>query len=88
MVISNMCVCRESYDFCTKILINFEICIIDRLVSIERGGLLLSVFIKFQIFISPINDAPVALCIVTSIKSPILVPFFGNITTLFCDVRP
>ena len=47
MVVSDMCVCRESYDFCTKILINFEICIIDRLVSIERGGLLLSVFIKF-----------------------------------------
>jgi len=47
MVISNMCVCRESYDFCTKILINFEICVIDQLMSIEIGGLLLSVFIKF-----------------------------------------
>lgn len=47
MVISDMCVYRELYDFCTKILINFEICIIDRLVSIESGGLLLSVFIKF-----------------------------------------
>ena len=47
MVVSDMFVCRESYDFCTKILINFEICIIDQLMSIESGGLLLSVFIKF-----------------------------------------
>lgn len=46
MVISNMYVCRESYDFCTKILINFEICVIDRLMSIEIGGLLLSIFIN------------------------------------------